>query len=54
MLDVTLYDEAEPSEHLVESAWNAEAGVADALKENTGRLRRMKASVDPRPLLPQR
>jgi transglutaminase-like putative cysteine protease len=51
VLDHTLYDEEEPSEHLVDSAWDAEAGVADALKETTSRMQRIRASIDPRPLL---
>ncbi len=54
VLDWTLYREEEPSEHLVDRAWDAEAGVKDALKEETGLLKRARAVLDPRPLLPRR
>jgi hypothetical protein len=51
VLDVTLYDRGEPDDRLVESAWNAEAGVADALKQTNSRMRRARAALDPRPLV---
>ncbi len=54
VIDSTLYREEEPSDVLVERAWDAEAGVKEALKGQTGIIKRIRAVFDPRPLFPQR
>jgi hypothetical protein len=54
IIDATLYREEEPPDQIADSAWDAEAGVAEAIHEHTGRLARFRAFFDPRPLLPRR
>ena len=54
VIDTALYAPSDPPEAMVDAAWDAEAGVADALREQTGRLRRVRAAVDPRPLVGKR
>jgi transglutaminase-like putative cysteine protease len=54
VLDAVLYREDEPGDHLVEQAWDGEAGITDALQEDAGWLMRFRAAIDPRPLLPRR
>jgi hypothetical protein len=51
VLDAALYGPGLPPEDLVARAWDAEAGVADALRDRTSRLKRARAAVDPRPLV---
>jgi hypothetical protein len=51
VLDAALYGPDPPAEELVARAWDAEAGVADALRDRTGRLERARARIDPRPLV---
>jgi transglutaminase-like putative cysteine protease len=51
VIDVALYGEDDPPERLAAAAWDAEAGVKDALKERIGRMRRLRNLGDPRPLL---
>jgi transglutaminase-like putative cysteine protease len=51
LLDEALYSPGGPPEELVDRAWQAEAGVADALREQTGLRSRLRAAVDPRPLV---
>jgi transglutaminase-like putative cysteine protease len=51
ILDVTLYAREEPSEHLAEAAWDAEEQIADALARGSGRLTRLRATFDPRPMV---
>ena len=54
VLDTVLYQEGEPGEDLAATAWDAEAGVADAIKQQYGPLARVRAKLDPRPLLRRR
>jgi hypothetical protein len=51
VLDSALYSPEDPPEDVARQAWDAEAGLSDAIRERSGLLRRARAAVDPRPLV---
>jgi hypothetical protein len=51
VMDWALFRQEAPADDLGDRAWDVEAGVADALKRQTGLGRRVRAALDPRPLL---
>jgi transglutaminase-like putative cysteine protease len=51
VLDSALYSPDDPPEDVARRAWDAEAGLADAIRERSGLWRRARAAVDPRPLV---
>jgi hypothetical protein len=54
VFDAALYAPAEPGVHLAGQAWAAEAASAAAIGRVTRRRARVRAALDPRPLLPVR
>ena len=50
VLDSVLYQPDPPDDQLADTAWDAEAGVADAIKHQYGPMARFRARIDPRPL----
>ena len=51
IVDRALYASAEPDDDLVAAAWGAESMVARGLKDESNLGQRVKAAIDPRPLV---
>ncbi|MEO5901050.1 MAG: transglutaminase-like domain-containing protein, partial [Ilumatobacteraceae bacterium] len=51
LVDVALFAPSDPPDDLAEAAWAAEASVGRSLAQRASFIRRVRAAVDPRPLV---
>jgi transglutaminase-like putative cysteine protease len=54
LVDIALYDPEEPGEELATAAWELHADLVETLSAHASAVQRLRAGIDPRPLLPRR